>query len=365
MAKGVKMILTNGFGPDVRVYKEAQYLKSLGMDVEILCWDRQGEFAEFEIVDGIKVKRFFPYAQYGTGYRQFFAYCRFIRECKRYLRDKEYKYLHCHDLDGIIAGWFAKEKDAKLIFDMHEFYEAQGRRKQRLRYLIRAIVGFFQSKADYIIHVNDVQTASVSKSNSQKLVFLPNYPQRQYYQGCEKTSSEKLRISYIGAVRQYQRLKMLMDACRNMDDVEVSIHGAGVAFEALKKDEKAYSNVKVTGRYHFKESAKLYSDADVSYVIYSTTSEQYLTAYPVKFFEAIVTKTPPIVGEKTVLANLVKEKDIGFVVNGDDLNSVRELVNTLRQNRELLEEKMINLEKIRFDYCWETVVTNLDRIYTE
>ena len=46
--KKVKMILTNGFGPDVRVYKEAKYLVSKGFDVEILCWDRENEFAGAE-----------------------------------------------------------------------------------------------------------------------------------------------------------------------------------------------------------------------------------------------------------------------------------------------------------------------------
>ena len=64
--KKVKMILTNGFGPDVRVYKEAKYLVSEGFDVEILCWDRRSEFidSEYETVDGIFIKRFFPSAEY-------------------------------------------------------------------------------------------------------------------------------------------------------------------------------------------------------------------------------------------------------------------------------------------------------------
>ncbi len=119
----------------------------------------------------------------------------------------------------------------------------------------------------------------------------------------------------------------------------------------------------VTGRYHFTQSAQLYGDADVSYVIYPTTSEQYLVGYPIKFFEAIITKTPPIVGEGTVLADFVREKDIGFVVNGNDINSIRNLVEILRANRETLKQKTVNLEKIQFQYSWEEVVTNLEQIY--
>ena len=57
------MILTNGFGPDVRVYKEAKYLVGRGFDVEILCWDRKMSiFTKKEIVDGTRSKVFhIPY----------------------------------------------------------------------------------------------------------------------------------------------------------------------------------------------------------------------------------------------------------------------------------------------------------------
>ena len=111
----------------------------------------------------------------------------FIRECKDYLSDLDYDYLHCHDLDGIIAGWFISKKGAALVFDMHEFYEVNGPRRQRLRYLVRAVVKFFQNRSDYIIYVNEAQAKHVSRRNSKKLVFLPNYPEQKMYAGCQKS----------------------------------------------------------------------------------------------------------------------------------------------------------------------------------
>ncbi len=42
----VKMILTNGFEPDLRVYKEAKYLISKGHKVEIICWDREARYKD-------------------------------------------------------------------------------------------------------------------------------------------------------------------------------------------------------------------------------------------------------------------------------------------------------------------------------
>ncbi len=76
----IKMILTNGFDVDPRVYKEAKTLVKHGNDVEILCWDRENKYTnkEYEIIDCIKVKRFFPKSKYGSGYKQVFSYIKFI-----------------------------------------------------------------------------------------------------------------------------------------------------------------------------------------------------------------------------------------------------------------------------------------------
>lgn len=362
--KKVKMILTNRFDPDVRVYKEAKYLVNKGYDVEILCWDRENEYVdrEIEIVDKIRVKRFFPYSKYGTGFKQTKPYIKFIRECKEYLKNKEYQYLHCHDLDGIIAGYFIRRNKAKLVFDMHEFYEVNGR-NQKIRYIVRLVVNFFQRKSDFIIYVNQAQTRVMLSKNKEKLIFLPNYPEVENYIGCEKIKSNKLRISYIGVVRQYNELKNLMDACKGIDNVKVFIHGAGVAYEKLNCIKNNYDNVIVTGKYDFTQSAKLYSETDILYALYPTSSMQYLVSYPVKFYEAIITKTPIIVNKGTVLDDFINRHDIGFAVDGSNVEEIRELIIYINENRHILEEKTKNLEKIQYDYSWEEVVKNLDKIY--
>lgn len=180
--KKVKMILTNSFDPDVRVYKEAKYLVAKGYDVEILCWDRENEYKDkdVEVIDGIRIKRFFPYARYGTGLKQLKAFYYFIIECREHLRNKKYDYLHCHDLDGVLAGYISRKNKSKIIFDMHEFYEVQGK-KQRIRSIIRFIVNFMQNKSNYIIYVNDLQTTVMKDSNKKKIIYIPNYPDAENY----------------------------------------------------------------------------------------------------------------------------------------------------------------------------------------
>lgn len=358
------MILTNKFNPDPRVYKEAKYLIEKGFDVEILCWDRENEYVEREqeIMDGIKIKRFFPYSKYGTGIKQLKSFIHFVNQCKEYLKEEDFQYLHCHDLDGIIAGYFVRKNHVKFIFDMHEIYEVNGK-KQNLRYLIRWIVNYFQCKSDYIIYVNKMQTDIMLKKNKYKAVYLPNYPEIKYYKGVEKTKSDKIRISYIGSVRQFEQLKSLMEACKDLDNVLISIHGSGVHTQRLKQIEHKYNNVRVTGGFNFKDSAKLFSECDILYAVYPMTSLQSKFAVPAKFYEAIVTKTPMIINKGKNIEHFVKEKNIGFVVDGNNVKDIRNLIIDIVENKKILNEKMLNLCKIQYKYSWEEISRNLDIIY--
>lgn len=358
------MILTNAFGPDVRVLKEAKYLVERGFDVELLCWDREGEYKDraSEEIEGIKIRRFFSYAKYGSGIKQVIPFVKFIQECRDYLKNEKFNYLHCHDLDGIITGYFSRINKEVLIFDMHEFYEVNGKR-QKFRYIIRRIVKFFQNKSNYIIYVNKAQTNTVTDKNKIKLVFLPNYPEATHYVGCEKNQSNQLRVSYIGSVRQFEQLKNLFEACKDFEEVLVSIHGAGVHSDKLKQIERNYKNVQVTGKYHFSMSAKLYSECDLLYAVYPMNNIQNKIVEPIKFFESIITKTPIITDKKADIYNLIKEKNIGFGVNGSNVDDIRELIKRVLDNRYVLEQQQENLGGMANDYSWEKKVVCLDKIY--
>lgn len=363
--KKIVMIVTNRYDPDVRVHKEAVYLNSIGFEVDILCWDRENEYSNRgeETIDGVNVIRFFPFAKYGSGFRQIFAFIKFIFEVNRYLKNKQFDYLHCHDLDGIVTGVLVNKKKSKLIFDMHEFYEVLNR-NQKYRYLVRQIVSFFQNKSNWIIYVNKAQVIKVSDKNKNKLVFLPNYPDLNNYDLKFKNTSEKLRISYIGAVRQYTELKNLMDACNNLNEVHVSIHGMGVAYENLEKIIGDYKNVTLSGVFDYKQSSKFYSNADLIYAVYPMNNIQNRLSYPVKFYEAILTNTPVIISKGSVLEQFLNEYDIGFVVDGSDKENIRKTINEILNDRDIIDTKKKNMKEIQFKYVWESIVKNLDNIYS-
>lgn len=360
----VKMILTNRFDPDVRVYKEALYLSQQGYSVEILCWDREREKPETEIIDGIRIRRFYPPAQYGSGLRQLLPFLRFGREVRQYLRGRRVDYLHCHDLDGALVGNACRRDHpaARVIFDMHEIYEVQGK-KQKLRPLVRQVVKACHHRADAILYVNDLQLAHMDQADRAKLIFLPNYPDAGNFPSDAKVPADPLRVAYIGSVRHFHQMKNLLDAARDLPEVQVSIHGFGTAYRALQAIGDRYPNARITGPYHFSESTRLFAEADVLYVMYPMDTLQNRESEPIKFFEAIITRTPVIVSPLSRLADVVRSHDMGYTVDGEDIGAIRDLLEQITAHRAQLAVKRENMIPIQYHYTWDHVVKNLKQIY--
>lgn len=356
----VIMILTNGFDPDVRVYKEAKYLVSKGFEVTILCWDRKCEYSSKieEVVDGIQIKRFEIPSKPGTGFKQIVPYLKFMKQVRKYLKDEKYEYLHCHDFDGILVGMLVKErKKKKLIFDMHEVYTHYAYAKN---VFFKSCFKFVLRRVNYIIYVNDEQIKNITEK--EKLVFLPNYPEIKTYLPIEKKKQDKMTINYIGSLRDYTALKALADLAIQREDLKIGLYGIGVCYDKLREEYKD-TRVKVFGKYNgIEQSGEIYRNTDILYCSYNPEVENWKNAYPVKLFEAIVTLTPIVVSKDTKVGEFVREKGIGELIEYGKGQSIEMAISKIMIH---YDEYVKNLKKITDDYCLERVILNLDKIYKE
>ena len=361
----VLMILTNGFDPDLRVYKEAKYLINNGHNVEILCWDRENKYIDkpTEMIDRIKITRFYEKSIYGSGLKQVFSLIKFKRQCKTYINNNNIKpnFLHCHDLDGMLVGYLLHIKNSKLVFDMHEYYNTGSYAK--IYFIVKKLINFLQNKAFKIIHVNEQQTKRIKKKNKNKLIYVPNYPETNKFLNIKHINDNKLRITYAGYVRHLVPLTNLAKAVNELDNISANIHGIGNKYSEIKRLENKYKNFKVFGKYNYDEIVKFYSNTDLMYIVYDQGNINSETALPTKFFEAIACKIPIIVSKNSLLEEMVKKYDIGFVVDGNDYKSIKHILEIIQTNKNLLQEKIENIKKIPEKFSWEEIVKNLNKIY--
>ena len=221
---------------------------------------------------------------------------------------------------------------------------------------ITSLASFF----NYIIYVNDEQIKDMDSNLKEKAVFLPNYPEATIYMPITKNDNKKVRVNYIGSLRDYESLDTLSKIGLEHDDIEVGLYGTGICFDKLNK-KYCDTSIKIYGKYNgIKDSGKIYRNTDILYCSYNPEVKNWKNAYPVKLFEAIITHTPIIVSENTEVSNFVKANAIGEPIQYGNKNSIINAINKIKIH---YDEYVENIKKIADDYKWEKIVKNLDRIY--
>lgn len=368
MSKKILMLLTNGFDPDVRVYKEAKYLVQNGCEVTILCWDRDSTrgYPNNETIDGINIIRFkFPSVA-GSGYKQLGAFVKYINACRKYVTSHNVDYFHCNDFDGAVVWRFLKHRDSKMIFDMHEYYEDLGHKPKILKKIMRMATIYMIKKSKYSLYENDLYLRDSYKSVRNKLLELKNYPDSDLVKCIDKVISPVFRVGYHGAVRgQIPEFTTLFEAVKDLDDVRVDIHGGGPDLKSLKELQNKYSNVYVHGPFNgVSELTELYANTDVVFAGYRPYSDTRECAEVVKFFECIITGTPIILtAAYTGMGNRINQ--YGFGLTCDTLNpvAVRNAILTFKNDRSFWESCSMNEKAQAQFYDWKNAVKILAKAY--
>ncbi len=363
----ILMVLTNGFDPDPRVYKEAKVLVENGYDVEILAWDRENRHndKEIEIVDGIEIKRFFIESKYGSGIKQMSAFLSFCLSARKYAAKKDYQFIHAHDIEGMLAAIII-DRNKKLIWDMHEFFD--GFTHPGLRDKVYGMMaGICFRYANGIIYVVESQksryTAKVKSKTLQTIVM--NCADQYVFDNFNRKPADKLRVSFIGTVREFETIKLMMDVAAKYPDVVFYIHGAGVSYQDIKNISGNYSNTILKGRFDFKNVKSLYEETDIVYSIYDSDMLNVKEAFPAKGFESIISRTPVIANKNTYFGDLVEKTDIGFVIDEKTSTDLENVIKAVLADRSILVAKASNIDKIRNDFLWETQSAKLVEFYKD
>ena len=357
--KKIYMILTNGFDPDFRVLKEAIVLRNEGYEIEIICWDRKGDYKDQTYCirdDGIIIKRMYIPSKPGTGIKQLIPFFKFMKRTKAYLNGKEYLCLHCHDFDGVVIGNYVQLlKKKSIIFDMHECY------KSKIYYKIRFAFQHFINISKFVIHVNDEQINDWSGKDKAKCVFLPNYPEVKYFLPIEKIlHKDSINVNYVGTVRDYNAINTLVETSNKVDKIKIGIYGNGLAYERLKQENKK-ENVTIYGRFDAThEIGNIYRNTDLLYCVFDPENYNWKTSFPTKLFEAIITRTPVIVSKNTVASDFVQKNKIGESVPYMDAEALSNAINKIISNYNFYKE---NLCKISKEYQWEDISKKLVEMY--
>ncbi|MFB6466852.1 hypothetical protein ACE38V_08505 [Cytobacillus sp. Hz8] len=131
------------------------------------------------------------------------------------------------------------------------------------------------------------------------------------------TFKNKLRISYIGALRDLNSSILFIETLRDHPKYELAFHGEGAINQDLKAffEKEQINNVLLTGRFTKNEEKSLYVNSHFINLIQTSVAINEQLLLPNRLYLAALYKKPVISLDGSYLSEIVQEFHLGLVVH--------------------------------------------------
>ncbi|MCZ7401423.1 MAG: glycosyltransferase family 4 protein [Candidatus Methanoperedens sp.] len=233
-------------GIATHVKELSEMLVKMGHDVEVVCTDPSQKLPKNEVINGVRVSRFWAFA---PGEAYYFSPGMYF-----YLRSTECDVIHAHNYHSFQALFAALAGKKKFIFTPHTFGFSRSLFRNFLHKLYRPIGSYIFDSADTVISTAQFERNWLSQTfriSDSKLIYipLPINPARTIVN--RQTSGVK-RIGYFGRLSIEKNLKVLISAFKLLrtkkSDIELFIAGDGPIRNELEESAKGIEGVAFLGR---------------------------------------------------------------------------------------------------------------------
>lgn len=323
--KKILMILDNAFYPDLRVKKEINSLIKLGFDVELICWDQEGELPEIEREANFIIHRIKIIAGKQQGIKKIFDLFKFFRKGINKIKslNTSFDFFYIHDFLMLPLGVYLKFKNKKpLIYDAHEIYHLM--EWEKYPPFLSKIIFFVEKKlikfADEIIVVNEKRKEFYSGYIKNKDIhIIGNW--YDPYDGEVISLREKysipedgVLISYFGVINFDERpVDTIINSLIKNKNIHFFIAGVG-------KHEKLISEMSSNNeRIHYlgwQKNIRKYMH-DIDFIIYYLNDKRKYFEYtaPNTLYLALSHNIPLITNVPGEAKELIQKYNTGYFIN--------------------------------------------------
>jgi glycosyltransferase involved in cell wall biosynthesis len=386
------MLVANGYAPDPRVHKEARTLMENGYSVSVLCWDRERNRRQTEVIDGVLVRRFrylFPrdLASFFVSGCLFLVTCLFvlINEGAR----QERVVVHCHDLNTLPLGLLVRSLSRKyrIVYDSHESFPelVMTIAPKVVAAAVRAVERFMLARVDALIAANDVILQYLQRYSKVPGVAIYNTPPLDVSQLAgleEKNEISRLKeesggdtfvLLYYGAILQHRGLHALLDAADMASESSSPkliflVVGDGPLAASLHleaQQRKLAHRVRFYSHVSFGRAMCMVKAADAVYIGFEPDDPNNYFASPNKLFEAMAMGTPVLASGFGFLGKLVQTLGCGITMKSITGPSILAGVQRLL-HRDVRKSCVANgLYWFKSYYNWDVMARRLSEIYKD
>jgi len=365
--KKILLIRSNHFSN--RVIKEANSLVKAGYDVNLFLWNRKGddiskyhrnEYVVYEYVHPV------PLGSFNHIFHWLFWWYSIIR----HILKNNYDLIHVCGADSFPPIILVKIiKRYMIIYDIFDFFGPSMPEKTPnvIRTFFTVVERFLIQFADAVIIVDESRSPQLTGSKISKLYIIYNCVSDELQKiSYDKKTNSSFVVFYGGMLSKTRGILQLLDAIKDVPDLELIVAGFGEDENELIEVFKGHKNVTYIGRVNHIEALKLTYTSDVIFAFYDPRIPNNRLASPNKLFEAMMCATPIIANKETTMADIVEKENCGLVVPYSNIASLKAVLMRLKADP-MLCSNLGNNGRLAFEkkYNWEIMEKRLFNLYDE
>lgn len=196
-----------------------------------------------------------------------------------------------------------------------------------------------------------------------KTYILPNYPRYEGITIPDLQPDGKTKILCAGALSHARGILELLEACENINNVEIICAGP-IADDIVRKHIMTSHNCKYYGVLSYNDVVNLGVQCDAIFAFYKPVTMNNIYASPNKIYDALLMGRPVIINSETILSRFIEENKLGYVGGYSDLYSLADYIKSLQTRRSSLKNFSNRVRKMGKEYySWESTEYNLQQIY--
>lgn len=342
----IAVVVLNDFTRDNRVLKVAMTLAHRGASVEVVALPGAGLPVHEEREGGWSVRRL----SYGIWRNDRIKGVRFLRlasiAMQAVRRYRSWDAWHCNDAEAFVLGLLAKlvSPKLKLVYDCHEFESERNAKSARYLRAIGWIERTYIRYAESVITVSpSIQLAYEERYAAHGIPEVHLVRNVPHAIGALKVPElgfrERFSIPDDGFIALYQGSFTYNRGLELTIEVAAKLEGMGVHFifmgygplvELVEQAANSHANIHLHPAVPYEQVLAHSSMADVGLVSVKPTCLSYLYCLPNKLFEYIQAGLPVITNNLPDCAALVREFEIGAVVEEDTVEHWAEAILSMR-----------------------------------
>lgn len=287
--------------------KYTDTLEALSLEYEIIYWNRSGTVNSYPKTHHVLN---LPSREDRHPLFKLKDFMTFSRFAKKVIRKRNYdKLIVLTTLTGMcLYKSLVKEFNNRYILDYRDAsYEYITFFKKRLAKLIRNAYFTCVSSKGFLDILPDSHPYVIA--HNFKYDELENRVMESY-----KSTEEKIKICYIGLLREKKYLEKLVDIFGDDPRFQLSFHGTGEWFDSTKAYAANKENIIFTGEFTKEDKKNYLKAADMICFNYvSNFNNDKLMAN--KFYDALIYKKPLIGNSEIYSGQLIKNEGLGISIS--------------------------------------------------